>query len=276
MDRLKSIRASFGSEWRLIDKNAKQVQRIENRFINRAEREFQQKIAEAISDDGKISADFIEELIIEHMLYTMVNAARSVRHTEYAKDKRLAVPKRTNTIFEIFDRWKKTKKKPPMTKKQVSDMKRIKKEYLEKIQTAYQEVSKRWREGKVGLKDVQRKLEDATKGTSAHVKTIIRTEGTNYDNAVRQNFYKSVPQVTHMLFLSIRDSATTKWCKSRHGKVFEKDSELCDKNRPSVHWNCRSEMVPLSPFNPNHKKMIADPARRPVGLEPLPKEFRKG
>jgi len=43
----------------------------------------------------------------------------------------------------------------------------------------------------------------------------------------------------------------------------------------NCHWNCRSEIVPLSKYNPAHMKLLKDLSRQPIGLVPLPKEWRR-
>jgi uncharacterized protein with gpF-like domain len=101
---------------------------------------------------------------------------------------------------------------------------------------------------------------------------IVATETTRYYNDVRHEIYSQSEDINHFLFMSIRDFRTTEWCKTRNGLVYKKEDPLYLREKPPCHWNCRSEMVPLTDVNPRHEKMINDPsiARRNNKCKPLP------
>lgn len=177
-------------------------------------------------------------------------------------------------LMKLWDRWR---KKKVVRKKQQSYADRIKKAYIKKVQSVWKKYSEDFREGNDADKEfIIDKVKKAAATVKPRAQTIVNTETTRYYNDTKLQIYDQSPDVTHYLFMAIRDFRTTKWCKEgvgRHGIVYTKGSYYIMKERPPCHWNCRSEFLPLSPLNPSHRKIIADMSRhrenrRPAELPP--------
>lgn len=199
----------------------------------------------------------------------------SIRMAQSKKKTEAGFPDSMLELRKLWDRWRKGKWRPEHTTERA---KKLKKQYLESLHKWWKTDAQPFLSGKVYTQDrVIRKAREDLKMPVARAHTVIRTETTRYQNEVRRQFYDDVDAVTHYLFMTIRDSATTKWCKTRHGMVVEKGTKELDRASPPIHWNCRSELLPLDPDNERHQNLIKDKNRKPSNrrLEPLPKEFRK-
>lgn len=149
--------------------------------------------------------------------------------------------------------------------------KQIKRRYLKKCQEKVTEFSDAFRKGEVySLETVREMVRDAAKVTTARADMIVQTETTNYYNNVRVAYYNESPDIDYYLFMAIRDQRTTAWCKTRHGLVYTKDTDVFAREKPACHYGCRSEVVPLVRFNPAHKKIINDESRRRENNSPVP------
>lgn len=261
----------------------------ENQWLNRSKAMHKQIVAEILSSlksTGKANFDekLVYEFLFSHYISVAEFAARSAEEEmEIVKGSaRLAkprMPKSLKELRELYDQYRKTGRIP----KPFKDMgKKIEKRYLEKTQSVWRTYSQEYRAGDTySQENVLRKVEKAADIVESRTKTIVRTETTNYYNKTRREIYDQSGAVSHYLFLAIRDQRTTKWCtdkvvngkRGRHGLVYVKDDPLTTKETPACHWNCRSEMVPLSPFNPRHLQLIEDLSlrRRNNSCHPLPK-----
>jgi len=286
---------------RLLARFANQQDKIESQwrakfraFIERINERIAEQLAQGKSMDEIMTPTFIksmgfEDAIFQHFLEVSSSAIRTATHEEefisIRKPKRLAkppkmkVPKSLRDLQQMYDDYR---KKGFLPKRQQKIAEQLKKQYLKKVQDVWRKVSVDFREGEVPSQEKARKvMEEASRGAKARAKTIVETETTNYYNKVRREYYDQSDAVTHYLFLAIRDQATTKWCsdkvsqgkRGRHGLVYEKGDPLTDRETPAIHWNCRSEMVPLSPFNPRHKELIENKRmyRANHSCHPLPK-----
>ena len=186
-------------------------------------------------------------------------------------------------IQEIYDKWRRTKVIP---KRQKEVAEAITKAYVKKCQEVWKEHSEDFIQGRVADQEEALKvIKSASDGVYSRAKMIVDTETTTYYNQTKRDYYDGVEAVTHYLFLAIRDQRTSKWCtdrttdgkRGRHGLVYAKGDPLTVQETPSIHWNCRSEMVPLVQQNPRHKKLIEDSSkhRRSHQCYPLPKGWNK-
>lgn len=242
--------------------------------------------------EGKSLQDLdLTELLMEH--YFAVNEAAIstaqseqdliVRRSRLAKPPKADIPKSFRKLREMYDIWR-TKGWVPKRQKELAE--RIKKAYVKKAQDVWRRYTGDFREGKVADKqEALQVIKKGVRGVYSRAKMIVETETTNYYNETRKEVYDQSSAVTHYLFLAIRDQATTKWCtervvdgkRGRHGLVYAKEDTLTKKETPAIHWNCRSEMVPLTPYNPSHKRLIEDESkhRRSHHCHPLPKGWTK-
>lgn len=238
-----------------------------------------------LMEKGEIDESTVDILPLLMELYFSVssNAIDSTFKFEDYKA-RLAKKKRppkgivAKTLAEVrrlYDRWRYD---GVADKRQKSLADKWKKHYLTKIKKAWKQYSKPFREGKVYDQiEVRQQMQDAARTTFARAKTIVETETTRHWNEVRRSTYDELDEITHYLFMPIRDWRTTKWCKTRDGLVYKKGSVYLEHEQPPCHWNCRSEIIPLSPLNSRHQAMINDRTRdrethRP---EPLPSGWNR-
>lgn len=159
-------------------------------------------------------------------------------------------------LMELWDRYRKTGKAPKRVRT-LSD--RVRRAYLRKVQSVFEQHSEAFRQGKTFDKlQVVNDLKAASRAPHSRAKMIVETETTFYYNRARRQIYDQSGDVTHYLFVAIRDAATTHWCRSRNGLVYKKGSAILDRETPPIHWNCRSELLPLTAHNPRHLQLIQD------------------
>lgn len=257
-----------------LKNSAKIAQAVENKFVSRVE----DLISEArISNPESFDVPDFENLFAELWFETYI---RSFKHAQSERDldKRLASPKSLKKVMELYDKWRKGLFKPVEAKKFGKELKRL---YIETVQKAWKKYSEDFREGGEQTQvEIRDQIKKSAKTTTARAQTIVRTETCRYYNKARKDYYDSAEDVTHYLFLAVRDKATTPWCapnkingkRGRSGLVYAKDDPLLKKETPPVHWNCRSEILPLNKHNPSHRKLIEDRTiqRRNHECHPLP------
>lgn len=261
---------------------AKKQDRIESAWKKRAREaidEFTRQILENAEKTGRLKfqdVDFLP-LLMEHSYEVMKAGIASSATRKPVRSERLAapakgvIPRSLKDLRKWWDNYRKNKKIP---KRQKEIAEKLKKAYIGKLQSVWERHGEDFRAGKTA--DKQKAIKNIVKGaevTYARAKMTIETETTYYFNKARRQVYDESPDVTYYLFMPIRDAATTKWCNSRRGLVYKKGDPLLDKETPPIHWNCRSELLPMTPLNPSHKKIIDDKsrARRNNRPEPLPK-----
>lgn len=247
-------------------------------------------VLDSLASDAAFPQSLVHARIEEHLVkqsFEVAIAAARVAHGETELEKpapthRLAypdikLPKSLRALMDLYDRWKRGKYTPARPKK-LAD--KIAKEYLKKVKDVWEKHSGPFREGKTAsLADTAKAIRQVSGAESSRVQTIVRTETTSYYNQGRQAIYDESEDVTHYLFLAIRDKGTSPWCtpkttngkRGRHGLVYAKGDPLLELERPACHYNCRSEIVPLSPKNPSHLRLIQDASiqRRNVKCYPL-------
>jgi SPP1 gp7 family putative phage head morphogenesis protein len=233
--------------------------------------------AQSLITNGKVPGNelipHIEEFLNKHLDATI---QKGIDHADDPVRQRLAV----RGFRDLQKLWDKVRAGKTPKRLQVLAHK-IKTDYIRKCQSVWNKYSRDFRIGEATDIYNQQKavkvLTEASDGVYARGKMIVETETTRYYNQARKSYFDQSEDVSHYLFLAIMDVATTKWCKTRHRLVYKKDEKVTEIETPPVHWNCRSEMVPLSPLNPRHKKLIDDKSqwrenRRP---ERLPEGWNK-
>lgn len=247
-----------------------------NSFFNKVDRE----VARYLFETGRLPDDIrFDDFFTDHAFHVMKQAiviANGGREEKAAPPRLSAkppkgrIPTSLRELMVLWDRWRTKGEIPPRTKK-IAD--RVKKAYLQKVQSIWLTYSSDFREGaEYSLKSVTDAVRKASKSQRSRSKMIVETETTYYYNKTRRDIYDKSDDVTHYLFVAIRDFRTTKWCKTRQGLVYAKTDPLLQDETPPCHWNCRSELLPLTPDNPRHKKLIENRSlwRRNNSPEPLP------
>ncbi len=260
---------------------AKAAQQVERRFTLRISdtfRELEEQTIQALLRGEPPPADFdFETLLLENSFAAMLAAFE----TQPRVPSRFATPttgkgpgfKIPSNPRELRIWWDKVRKgKAPRRIQSLAT--RIKAAYLQKVQELWVEHGEAFRRGDEWTQaKVRTEVKRAVAVGKQRGNMIVATETTCYYNQARRSYYDQQPTVTHYLYVAVRDKRTTKWCKPRVGRdgiVYTKDSEFLKRETPPTHYNCRSELLPLSPFNPNHKKLIEDKSRRRENRSPAP------
>jgi SPP1 gp7 family putative phage head morphogenesis protein len=259
---------------------ARRVQKLEGTWLGKIEefyRELAKRTARRLLEKGvppEVDDIDFEDIFTEFWFDVQIEAFESVERFSPIP-KRMSKKKRTlKDLIKERNAWRKGKYRPKTPK---GYAKSLKEDYLKKIKAYWKKNSEDFLSGESYNQDqaFKKLTEDLELGES-RANTIIRTETTRYYNEVRKEFYDQVPSVTHYLLVCIRDYRTTQWCKDRDGLVYKKGSKFSWEIPPPCHWNCRSEILPLDPDNPNHKKLIDDRTlwREHRTCKPLPRGFK--
>lgn len=265
--------------------NAQRIDRIEQDHVRRFEALFERLELDTVNalerdELPNIDADQIFAMLLDHWRDTSEAAIHSAGGgvevvgdtvVKLARKKiKSGAPTNMRELRELYDYFRTNPRAAKRYRQQAEQIKRL---YLKRVQELVKERSREFNKGAAVKRDelaleVKKKIATAW----ARTKTTLETESTRNYNNVRRGVYDLSPDVTHYLFVAIRDFATTKWCRSRDKLVYKKGDPLLDKETPPIHWNCRSELLPLTPQNPVHLKLILNKqmARRSHRCEPMP------
>lgn len=260
---------------------SKRTQRLERRWVVAAKADIDKTTRRVLANarqTGRIKESLVdfEPLMMKHAFETMklgfesTERRQPIRNTYLASPPPGTIPKSLRALRAWYFEYRKTGKAGARQKVLAA---RLKAAYLEKLSEVWRELSDDFLQGNTfDQEEVIAAIARRANVTKARAKTIVETETTKYFNAARRAVYDASPEVSHYLYVAIRDHVTTKWCKTRQGLVYAKGDPLLDKETPPVHWNCRSELLPLTPHNPAHLVLIQDRARsrRHNSPEPLP------
>lgn len=264
-----------------LKRQAHQAEKLERIWIRKYRAYFDditQRVTQDLLSHGRIDESLVDFEDLMMFQWYMVNREALSGATHMYRLAGLPKGKAPRTIFEIMDAWKKWRKKGKAMPRQKAIAKKLKEEYLKRIKTVWKKYSEPFRTGNESdQKKAIDAIKTATQKSYGKSKTIATTETTRYYNEARRSYYDQSEDVTHYLFLAIRDHRTTKWCSTRTGLVYEKDSAYLERETPPCHWNCRSEITPLTPLNPAHKVLIdkASLQRKNRHPEPLPIGWNK-
>ena len=261
---------------------AEQVDAVERRYIAKVKKAMRDALAEdvwavaqGVEPKGPPLERVFEALWFKVMAEELAETRKAVKAQRLAKRRAGQAPRSLKELQTMYDAWRKGLWRP---KNAAAQGKKVKDDYLKAVRQWWTRRADDFIQGRVfSQEEVVKAARREVRRPMAQARTVVRTETTGYQNQVRREVFDSLGGITHYLFLSIRDRRTTKWCQTRHGMVMEKGTKLLEENTPAVHWNCRSEIVPLDPDNPRHLQMINDSTRRASNrhLEPLPKDFRR-
>lgn len=269
---IEKLRLAIGhKETEEVVRLARKAEKLENKWVKQFENYLDSMVITALKElyyNGRLdeSKYGFERILGDHMFDVFFSGIKT-------KPRLSAPPKPPKNIKDWFKAWDAFRKSGKVPRRVKVEAGKFKEMFLNKVQSVWNTRSEDFIEGDAFN---QEKALNTFKKTAAlpysRSKTIVQTETTKYYNDARREFYDQSEDVTHYLFLAIRDHRTTKWCKDRHDLVYTKPSEVLDKETPPIHWNCRSEIVPLTPYNPKHKKLIENKSLRRENnkCEPLP------
>lgn len=250
-----------------LSRQTKAIESVENKY----KRELKQRIFD-FSKKGinalalglsleDLEFDF-ESIMVEHAIASMRVAAKgknSVTDIHLSK---------ADGLKKIFKQWEAWRKKPSAQQKKDAD--HLKRTFIHSLKKFWESYSKDFLSGAAyDLSGLENAFVKRVKMPVARAKTIVQTETTRYFNDGIKDLYSKADGVTHYLFAAIRDKRTTEWCNDRNGLVYRKDKKYSDIP-PPIHWNCRSQILPLSPSNPKHLKLIEDQKRLRENNSPKP------
>lgn len=262
-----------------LKNSAHVAQQLENAWAMRVTevvQSYTSEVLERLQNFQPIDLPGLEETLVEHFFQVSIKsttyAMTEAEEHKYippgqkslAKPPAQKIPKSLKKLMELYDLWRRKKYVPPRARKQAKD---IKKRYLQEVKSVWEKHSRDFREGFTGTQElVRKKIQDVADTTSRRAANIVRTETTSYYNQARKQYYDLSPDITHYLFIAIRDATTSPWCtpltingyRGRSGLVYAKTDPLCAKERPACHPGCRSEYLPLNRLNPAHLKYIQD------------------
>lgn len=216
--------------------------------------------------------NFVMSHWYDSMREGLVSSSRmpSVQVDRLASTPMAAIAKKLKELRRQWDEYRRTGRLPAI---QGQDAEKLRQAFIAAIKKSWRENSDEFLSGiTADNTEATRAIRKSFDVVTSRAKMIVATETTRYFNEARRSVYDQSEEVTHYLFLAIRDHRTTKWCKTRHGLVYAKGDPLLDSETPPVHWNCRSEMIPLTPHNAKHLRLIQDESRqrRRNSPEPLP------
>ena len=261
---------------------SKQQESLEAKWQRKMKEEIQKITTELMKNaktTGKLKFSEVDfsEIVMAHSFEVLKSGINSAQKRPQVRAERLAgppksqIPRSMKALRIMWDKWRTIGKMPP---RQKSIAEKLKKAYLKKVQSVWVKYGDEFRSGitESATRAVE-KIQEGADVIYSRAKMIVETETTYYYNRARRDIYDESPDVTHYLFVAIRDHATTKWCKTRNGLVYAKGDPLLETETPPIHWNCRSEILPLTAHNPNHRKLIEDPSRKRRNHKcfPLPK-----
>lgn len=283
-------RLDIGSILRL-QKSAQESQKLESQFDRAISKVIDQAVGHLLQAETPELAeigDEIEKVFIDHYFKVQIKAlklAESEKELDQSPDRKLAkypgprISDSLKKIMQFYDAWRVGRYTP---KRPLAQAKKIKDLYVKKVQSVWERYSRDFRSGQeFNQQEVAEEIRREAGTVKSRAQNIVQTETTRYYNAARQEFYDKSEDVTHYLLMAVRDQGTTKWCtpkivdgkRGRHGLVYRKGTKLFQRERPPCHWRCRSEILPLSPYNPAHLKLINDKSlqRENVLCHPLPR-----
>lgn len=280
-------------ETKAIYSMAEKAQSIEDKYKRKTDTVWNKifdQAFESVKEGNPVEIDDeLEKLFTEHFFEVCKEAYRSTKKDKTITMARGGIPRTLKDLMRVWDIWKKKKKAP---QQQAAYARKIKEAYIQKLQETWKKYREKWESGEESKEEIKKKIKKEANTTQSRANNIIETENTRYWNQTRRQIYDSSPVISHYLYMPVRDMATTPWCfpgiksprtrseaklnprglRGRGRLVYRKDDPELDNVCPS-HWNCRSELVPLTPANPRHKQMIEDKtlARRSHECVPLPR-----
>lgn len=99
--------------------------------------------------------------------------------------------------------------------------------------------------------------ETGTISNPARIRTIVRTNITTARNdALQASFRDPESMVTHpmQMFSAIMDDVTSEQCRALDGEIYRADDSIWAQIKPPLHFNCRSETVPVMADDPDFLK----------------------
>ena len=222
----------------------------------------------------KVDALFLDfyERIVTSSIFTAQETARQQMPKKLSKHEDMGLPKGVRKAREVIkDKrfWRRLKKRADRASK------RYKQRYLKELRKKFAQIIPAFQRGDLTIKEIKDNLQANMRFTKSRAETVFRTEVTNYYANAQVAYFEEEEAIIGFIFDAVRDSGSTSICRQRHGLIYRPNTKLLTKNTPSLHYNCRSHLIPLANTAQN-RKMLLDPSRDPTKkkVPPLPKGWR--
>lgn len=233
------------------------------------------RVIRNLGRDGRLEWGDLDwdDFFVRHLFESMregFRVAQAMVELDGAPRKRLAQRRKPRSLRELLKLWEQWRKGRNLPKLPKDLAKQARQDFQQRVRSVWEKHGDEYRRGNARERaEVVRKIKKEAEKTERKAEGMVRTQTTTHYNHARKEFYDESPEVTHYLLLAIRDSRTSPWCtekttdgkRGRHGLVYAKDDPLLEMETPALHPYCRSELLPLTPANPRHKKMIEDKKR---------------
>lgn len=214
-----------------------------------------------------ISNEFYRALVIEAYNQSKEAKRRQMKVKKLAKGS-LGLPKNWKYMEQLFG---KTKYWSQVLKRSRRVAESIQKSYQQKLKKAFDKIVPALNDGEISPRDAKKYMFEAFKTSKSRVETIFRTETTNYFGRTQVAIFEGDDDIIGFLFDAVRDSSATDICRKRHGLIYRPGTQLLKDNTPALHYNCRSQLIPLA-NTPENRSMLKDQSRSPSNraVPPLP------
>jgi SPP1 gp7 family putative phage head morphogenesis protein len=252
-----------------LARSAKTAQKVESVFVAKVKAQIAARVENiiyALENNSAMPAVDFASIYTQLMLEALEKGYSTETQIRLASDRGFAPARGKKKT--LFDFWKERADRGYRPKR----LEVLARKTQKRFDAAMEKLHEMWKNPEVRHdKEYSRILvKSALVSTESYASMVVATETTRYYNKARRDFYDAVPQVTHYMFVSIRDSRTTPWCKTRQHLIYEKGSAYLERETPPLHPNCRSEILPLMPLNPKHKKLIDDESMWRENNSPVP------
>lgn len=274
----------FGKEiaddiWRL----SKKTDRLETIWAAKMRRNIEAtttRVLQASFEKGELDTSAVDFTLIlmRHAQASLEDGITSADRSERRIAKLSSAPpdSRIPRTLEQLRKWWDRYRKGKVPKRQADLAKKLAREYLDRLHKAWAKHSEPFLAGDTFDNTAASSAIRQEAGvTKSRADMIVATETTYNFNKARREIFDQSPDVTHYFFAAIRDHRTTKWCATRDGLVYTKGTPLLEQETPPIHWQCRSDILPLSPKNPYHMKLIDQLSRRREVARPAPEPLSK-
>lgn len=260
----------------IINKQFRRKDKVVNHAVKESERVMKEAI-DKIIDHGVLTGQFnppslnelymISERFYRHVITEAYDSCQEEKEKQQGKKRLAKFPKGLPKSFEKLDQIfgdKKYWSKIMSRSKKLTD--RLRKGYLRKLEIKFKKLIPEIRAGNISPSDAKKYMMESWQSSRSRVEMIFRTETTSYFGKTQTAFFRSDKEIIGFLFDSVRDTARTDICRTRHGMIYRRDhtgKDSIEYNSPACHYNCRSHLIPLA-NTPENGKLLEDPARDPA------------
>ncbi len=236
--------------------------------------------APSLSQLDLLMAAFYYDVLHLGLNLAKTDPAVGRKGTNSSVDKKLAasdwptgIPKHLTGLEKIF---RNKRYWPSIMKRSEKITDRVRKQYLKKLQQKFNKILPSLHAGEITPSEARSALMKTWDASKPRVELIFRTETSTYFGKTQTAYFDGDDDIIGFLFDSVKDIARTDICRTRHGLIYRPGTKLLRDNTPSLHYNCRSHLIPLANTEAN-RKLLAEASRDPSkrSVAPLLPGWRK-